>query len=81
MNIDGKKLREIRRRLDMNQSDFGRMIGYRTEHISRLESGKHPIPISAQVLAHLVDRVPTAYQIARQIAGLEFAVHPMEVEK
>jgi transcriptional regulator with XRE-family HTH domain len=76
MMIDGKKLREIRRRLDMSQADFGQMTGYRSEHISRLEKGKHPIPPIVQVFAYVINRSPNAYQLARQVAGLEYALHP-----
>lgn len=83
MRIDHDKLRQIRHRFGMTQAELGRLVGYSKEQICRMESkgGTFSIPRTLQVLLHVLDKSPTAYHYARQIAGFDHARHHAEVEE
>lgn len=48
-----KNYRDVRRKLDINQSEFWNRLGITQSGGSRYESGR-PVPKSTAVLAHLI---------------------------
>lgn len=40
MPIDAERIRSIRERLKLNQTDFAMVLGITQEHVSRLETGR-----------------------------------------
>jgi len=50
--MTGNKLKEVRTKLGMSQTEFAELLGYKTYHsINLMESGKRKIPKTVEMVA------------------------------
>ena len=78
MEITGRDIRRIRFDLDLNQSDFARLLGYKSkERICTFERGHFLIPRTTQLLVHSLDTVPGVQRELMRLADLPFTDLPL----
>lgn len=71
MKMTGEALRDVRKRVRMNQGQFAQVMGAHLQTLSKWERGKIPVPHLVAVIASLIESDPVTRDKVEKMAGIE----------